>query len=223
MFRRFFAMFKKIDFANMLKRINSLYENQTYFANVSGVNRTYLSQYMNLKLDTPPSPKILKGIAEASKGTITYDNLMEVCGYLDLTEIYMHPVDKTVNCIPLLYDFDYSKPDLYNEDYIIDYIPFTVDDNIENYFAYQVPDNSMLPLLDIGDIAIIYKQNDYEYGKTYLLIVNDNLVCIRKILLKEDIIELHAMNPYYPIMKLANKDFKVIGRVIKAENKSAFK
>ena len=46
-------MFNKVDFANILKKINSLYENQTQFANASGVNRTYLSQYMNLKLDTP--------------------------------------------------------------------------------------------------------------------------------------------------------------------------
>ena len=44
-------MFDKNKFATIIKNINELYENQTRFANASGVNRTYLSQYMNLKLD----------------------------------------------------------------------------------------------------------------------------------------------------------------------------
>lgn len=73
--------FNKNKFASILKKINETYENQTYFASASGVNRTYLSQYMNLKLDTPPSPKILLGIAYASKGTTTYNELMQICGY----------------------------------------------------------------------------------------------------------------------------------------------
>ena len=93
----------------------------------------------------------------------------------------------------------------------------------KEYFAYKVSDDSMLPLLDVGDLAIVCKQNNYENGKTYLIMINDNIVCIRKIIIVQDIIELHAMNPYYPVKKLSNNDFKIIGRVIKAENKSAFK
>ena len=42
------------------------------------------------------------------------------------------------------------------------------------------------------------------------------------------IIEFHAMNPYFPVLKYSNeelkkKNFIVIGKVIKVENKSAFK
>lgn len=217
-------MFNKIDFANILKKINSLYENQTSFAEASDVNRTYLSQYMNLKLDAPPSPKILKGIANASKGLTTYDDLMQICGHIDVIDNFFEDsIHQQGNSIPIVDNIIFENNSFmanHNGKYI------SLEGKLnpsKEYFAYKVADNSMLPLLDIGDLAIICKQNNYENGKTYLLMVNDNLVCIRKILKIENNIELHAMNPYYPIIKVKNEDFKIIGRVIKAEIKSAFK
>ena len=217
-------MFKKVDFANILKKINSLYENQTQFANASGVNRTYLSQYMNLKLDTPPSPKILKGIANASKGLTTYDDLMKICDYIDIIDNFFEDsIHQQGNSIPIIDNIIFENG-IFMANHNGKYI--NLEDKLnpsKEYFAYKVSDNSMLPLLDVGDLAIVCKQNNYENGKTYLLMIDDNIVCIRKIIIIQDIIELHAMNPYYPIQKLSNTDFKIIGRVIKAENKSAFK
>lgn len=217
-------MFNKVDFANILKKINSLYENQTQFANASGVNRTYLSQYMNLKLDTPPSPKILKGIANASKGLTTYDDLMKICDYIDIIDNFFEDsIHQQGNSIPIIDNIIFENG-IFMANHNGKYI--NLEDKLnpsKEYFAYKVSDNSMLPLLDVGDLAIVCKQNNYENGKTYLLMINDNIVCIRKIIIIQDIIELHAMNPYYPIQKLSNTDFKIIGRVIKAENKSAFK
>ena len=217
-------MFNKVDFANILKKINSLYENQTQFANASGVNRTYLSQYMNLKLDTPPSPKILKGIANASKGLTTYDDLMKICDYIDIIDNFFEDsIHQQGNYIPIIDNIIFENG-IFMANHNGKYI--NLEDKLnpsKEYFAYKVSDNSMLPLLDVGDLAIVCKQNNYENGKTYLLMINDNIVCIRKIIIIQDIIELHAMNPYYPIQKLSNTDFKIIGRVIKAENKSAFK
>ena len=217
-------MFNKVDFANILKKINSLYENQTQFANASWVNRTYLSQYMNLKLDTPPSPKILKGIANASKGLTTYDDLMKICDYIDIIDNFFEDsIHQHGNSIPIIDNIIFENGSFmanHNGKYI------NLEDKLnpsKEYFAYKVSDDSMLPLLDVGDLAIVCKQNNYENGKTYLIMINDNIVCIRKIIIVQDIIELHAMNPYYPVKKLSNNDLKIIGRVIKAENKSAFK
>ena len=217
-------MFDKESFSKILINIYKSYNNQREFAEATGVNRAYLSQYMNMKLDNPPTPKILMGIANASKNLTTYAELMQTCGYIDVVDnFFENSIHQQGNSLPIIDDIIFENNSFmanHNGKYI------NLEDSLkstEEYFAYKVSDNSMLPILDVGDLAIICKQNNYEYGKTYLLMVNDNLVCIRKILLKEDIIELHAMNPYYPIMKLANKDFKVIGRVIKAENKSAFK
>ena len=74
-------MFNKNKFAHILKNINETYNSQRDFAKKSGINRTYLSQYMNMKLNEPPMPKILKKLAESSNGITTYEELMEICGY----------------------------------------------------------------------------------------------------------------------------------------------
>lgn len=75
-------MFDKIKFAQILKNINDTYDSQRDFAKKSEINRTYLSQYMNMKLDEPPKPKILEKIANASHGIVDYDSLMIICGYI---------------------------------------------------------------------------------------------------------------------------------------------
>ena len=74
-------MFDKESFSKILINIYKSYNNQREFAEATGVNRAYLSQYMNMKLDNPPTPKILMGIANASKNLTTYAELMQTCGY----------------------------------------------------------------------------------------------------------------------------------------------
>jgi len=76
-------MFDKNKFAQILKNINETYTSQRDFAKKSEINRTYLSQYMNMKLDEPPKPKILKKLADSSNGIVTYSELMETCGYIN--------------------------------------------------------------------------------------------------------------------------------------------
>ena len=80
-------MFDKEKFGAIIKRINDSYTTQYEFADYSGVNRTYLSQYINMKLNVPPKPKILEKIASASKGITTYDELMQICGYIQFFKI----------------------------------------------------------------------------------------------------------------------------------------
>lgn len=75
-------MFNKEKFSNILKNIYDTYNNQRDFALATGVNRGYLSQYINMKLDSPPSPKILMKIALASNEITTYEELMNICGFL---------------------------------------------------------------------------------------------------------------------------------------------
>jgi SOS-response transcriptional repressor LexA len=77
-------MFDKITFGNIIKEIKKLYDNQETFAKKADVSRTYLSQYMNQNLDAPPGLEILKKIADASQGITTYEELMKVCGYIDI-------------------------------------------------------------------------------------------------------------------------------------------
>ncbi len=216
-------MFDKNIFSEILKKIYCIYKNQRDFAKATGVNRAYISQYMNMKLDNPPTPKILKKIAENSKGVTTYEELMKVCGYVDVIDDFFDiSIHQDNNSLPII-DKIYFKDDTFfayspNED-----IPLPKKLNLEyDYFAYKISTNDMAPLLDIGDIAIIQKQNNYKNNKTYLLWYEEKTI-IRKIIDNNDNIELMAMNPYYPIIKTTKDEIKIIGRVIRAENESAFK
>lgn len=76
-------MFDKKMFSEILFKIYKTYNNQRDFADATGVNRAYLSQYINQKLDNPPTPKILEKIASNSHNIVTYPQLMEVCGYIE--------------------------------------------------------------------------------------------------------------------------------------------
>lgn len=78
-------MFDKNKFAKILKKINETYDSQREFSKKSEINRTYLSQYMNMKLDEPPKPKTLEKLANASHSLITYEELMLICGYINST------------------------------------------------------------------------------------------------------------------------------------------
>ena len=85
-------MFNKEKFSEIIKNISKTYDNQRDFSAFSEINRTYLSKYMNMKLDEPPKPKILQKLANASKSVTTYEELMQVCGYIEKNNINLLPL-----------------------------------------------------------------------------------------------------------------------------------
>lgn len=207
-------MFDKIKFSQIIKSIKETYSSQEEFSKISGVGRTYISQYMNKKNDEPPKPSILKKIADASKGIVSYEELMEICGYIDIDNNSISNEDKLELIYNLQDDLNILKDNAKN-----------LKQNL--FIQYIAKDSSMAPLLDKDDIAHIFKKDDYKTGETILFNI-DNKEYIRKIIDYGNYVEFHAMNPYYPIIKytkaeLKEKNFIVIGKVIKSENKSAFK
>lgn len=78
-------MFNKEKFAQIIKNIKEMYNSQEEFSKKSDIGRTYLSQYMNMKLEEPPKPRILEKLANASNGTVTFKELMNICGYSEKT------------------------------------------------------------------------------------------------------------------------------------------
>lgn len=114
------------------------------------------------------------------------------------------------------------------EENIIDYI--TLKDtipNINEYFALKVTGDSMLPLLSDGDLVIVHDQDDVESGQTAVVLINGEEATVKKVVKTTEGIELHSMNPYYPVKKFTFEDMKnipvkIIGRVKEAKIKGAF-
>ena len=89
-------MFDKKKFSYILQKITDTYTSISEFSEKSEVNRTYLSKYINMKLDNPPTPKILMKIAINSNGVVSYNNLMNICGYITNGD----NLEKTKNPMP---------------------------------------------------------------------------------------------------------------------------
>ena len=114
------------------------------------------------------------------------------------------------------------------EENIVDYI--TLKENIPNvgeYYALRITGDSMLPLLAEGDLVIVHDQDDVESGQTAVILINGEEATVKKVVKTKEGIELHAMNPYYPVKKFTFEDMqkipvKIIGRVKEAKIKGAF-
>lgn len=107
---------------------------------------------------------------------------------------------------------------------IVDYVNFNVPsfEDANNYFALQISDDKMYPLLDIEDIAIIYKTDERINGQIVAAYSITKECCIiGKIFEYENIIELSYFNGKSE--KFMANDLTILGKVIKAENQSAFK
>ncbi len=214
-------MFDKEKFGAIIKRINDSYPTQHDFADRSGVNRTYLSQYINKKLESPPKPKMLEKIANSSKGITTYDELMKICGYVDEETIQIKQSlfnnDDEFLTIPIFIN-NSGKLAMTKEDVIL---PFKWD-HIHQYFGYRATDDSMLPLLGDGDLAIVEKTNTYISSRTYLISIDSKDIIIRKIVDFKSYIELHHAFSYGKPTQLTKEDmkkrnFSILGEVIKAQ------
>lgn len=93
----------------------------------------------------------------------------------------------------------------------------------ENYFALKVTGDSMKPILYEGDIVIVHKQEDVESGQVGIILIDGEEATVKKILKRENEIELVSFNSYYPPRILSkNSDFKIIGKVVEGRINKIF-
>lgn len=178
------------------------------------------------KLSSGLINKYLKGKAFARQ-----DKLSILAEALDTNEVWLMGYN-----VPMDRSFGKSKIaeiDVINlsTNEVLQKIPYSyrtdvAEDAPQNFFAIYASDNSMAPLLDVGDIAIVKKYKEFSNGKTYLLKIKNGTPIIRKVIKSDDgKIELQAMNMWnFPTQtNLDFTDIEILGEVVRVENKSAFK
>lgn len=161
---------------------------------------------------------------------IKRSQIIKLANFFDVSPAWLagfsnEKYNSKITKIPVLDKIDIKN--ILAQQNIIDYISIRTNNNwndIENYFAIQVIEDNMLPLLDKGDLAIAHIQNTIESGQTAIIFIKDSKqYSIRKIIIANNGIELQSMNPYYPIEKLESiNEITIIGRVIKADIERAF-
>lgn len=88
------------------------------------------------------------------------------------------------------------------------------------YFYLKVKGDSMEPKISEGDLALVRKQDDIENGELAVVVINGYEGVIKKVIKKENCIELHSFNMYYPPRVFADEELevlKIVGKVIKTE------
>ena len=174
-------MFDKDKFSKVLLLINNTYSSMSNFAKNAKFDRTYISKYINLKLDNPPTPEILRKIANSSKGLTTYTELMLICGYLETDDSisYLNSFDRIRNLESKLYNKITSTTFTESEQTIIDDFKKIVekDNFIQNINSIQT---KLIEIKDINNTLIdsnkIYNYCNYIYFlklKEYISFLED--------------------------------------------------
>lgn len=179
-------------------------------AEKTGISKSKISSYMSGRYKAKQDGiYLLSKALDVDPGWLMgYDVSMD--GRTRITEIDVINLstNEVIKKIPYSYRTDISEEDP------------------SNFFAIYASDNSMAPLLDVGDIAIVKKYKNFTNKKTYLLKIKNGSPIIRKVIKSDDgKIELQAMNMWnFPTQNnLTINDIEFLGEVVKVENKSAFK
>lgn len=85
-------MFDKKRFSELLIKARADRTNEDYSKD-AGVSRSYISNSINKKLEKPPTPEILRKLADRAFNGITYEELMEAAGYIRLTQVVAEGTD----------------------------------------------------------------------------------------------------------------------------------
>lgn len=200
------------------------------FASKCGLSYTYISMLernIDYRTGKPIAPTLdsVKYIANAMN--IPIDDLLKM---LDSQQEFILNKDSSVNNINKIPILGTVKAgyDWLAEENVVDYI--TIKEhmpNINEFYALRITGDSMLPLLSEGDLVIVHDQDDVESGQTAVILINGEEATVKKLIKTKEGIELHAMNPYYPVRKFTFEDMKnipvkIIGRVKEAKIKGAF-
>lgn len=106
------------------------------------------------------------------------------------------------------------------ENYIEDYLPCLIehDAEAEQTICIQVQGDSMFPKIEDGDIIQVRKQTSVESGALAVVLLDKTEGMVKKITYGKDWIELHSINPMYPVRRFEGKDvtrISVVGLVRK--------
>lgn len=104
------------------------------------------------------------------------------------------------------------------------YEPVNADDikDGEEYVYMRVTGDSMYPVFIEGDLALVRVQTSVDSGSYAVVIIDDNNGVIKKVVYGSDFIELHSVNPMYPVRRFEGSEvsrIRVFGLVRECKRK----
>lgn len=107
----------------------------------------------------------------------------------------------------------------YADDRVIDYIPVSLScpTQANDTIAVIVKGDSMSPKIEEGDKIIVHKQTSVDSGDIAVVLLDGEEALVKKVKYGKTWIELHSVNPYYPVRKFEGEDvlrLQILGKVV---------
>lgn len=104
------------------------------------------------------------------------------------------------------------------ENSVVDYIPLRIVSDYEaaETICIRVKGDSMYPKIENGDIIQVHKQESVDSGDIAVVLLDGEEGLVKKVIYGPTWIELHSINPMYPVQRFENADvlrLKVVGNV----------
>ena len=178
---------------------------------ITGVSKSALQRYASGETKKIPVD-VLERIAAATGVTARY-----LMGgdepNTSLTDVYT----ETVRMVPVFESVS-AGFGAQAEDQIVDYCPFLISSEIEasETIAIRVSGDSMSPKIEDGDIIRVHKQESVDSGSIAVMLLDGEEGLVKKVVYGPDWIELHSINPYYPVRRFEGEEvlrLRVVGLV----------
>lgn len=135
-----------------------------------------------------------------------YDDIPPSSLNIETSDIHMVPVFDSVS----------AGFGAYASDYIVDYAPAIIKAGAEDYIYINVKGDSMFPKIEEGDRILVRRQTSVDSGSIAVVLIDGEEGVVKKVTYGDDWIELHSINPMYPIRRFEGQEvmrLKVLGLV----------
>ena len=226
-------MFDKEKFSEVLLKARGNRTNEEY-ARASGVSRSYISAYINSRREDPPSPEILKKLADKAFNEVSYSDFMQASGFLSVFETkwigrddgYIEFYDENEKSIdiPILGVIQAGHPILAEQN-ILGYAPIPERQHKSapgSFFFLRVKGDSMTnSRIEDGDLVLVRKQPNVENGDIAVILINHEEATIKRVYYDYDnkLITIRPDNPKYEprtftFKQAAEIPVEIIGKVM---------
>lgn len=156
------------------------------------------------------SPSYLTGETDQKEKAPTSSGAGSNAVFLENNKIYMIPLYESVSA-----GFGAGA-----NDSIIDYMPCYINNpsEAEEYLCIRVTGDSMFPKIEDGDIIQVHRQTSVDSGSLAVVLLDGEEGLVKKVVYGDDWIELHSINPMYPVQRFEGAEvmrLRVVGLVKK--------
>ena len=173
-----------------------------HYGNTSQVDPSYISRLERKLVAKPPSPEIIKKLAQKACG-VSYEDFMVAAGYVDTTK-----------------DYNLFKEDLYLFQAAENMPEYSALEDLEKlrleeFFSFRMQDDSMRASRILkGDKHVGKREDQGDDGQITLLVLEGKELMVRRLHGWGEKFILQPDNPLYNLSIVEKENVRILGKVV---------